>query len=210
MKTRLAEAATVALGLGLAVFSAFSLAPRSAEATMYTIPVTITEAAALSTCNPNPPPANGGGSATVMYDDVTNMLSWNITFSNLSGAPLAAHFHGPASPSADAGIQVTIADLTSPSVGSMAISEPQEAQLLDGNWYINYHTGMCGGGEIRGQVSGGGVGGVTELTSPEVAPLAETSQSNNNGMFAGIATAFAIAGVAIAGSVLFVGRRLTK
>lgn len=210
MRIRLAALAAVAVGIGVAVVSAFSLAPRQAEATMYTIPVTLTEAAALSTCNPNPPPANGGGSATVMYDDVSNMLSWNVTFSNLSGGAIAAHFHGPASPSADAGIVVTIADLTSPSVGSMAISEAQEAQLLSGDWYINYHTGMCGGGEIRGQVSGGGVGGVTELTNPEAAPLAEPSESSDSNTFAIVAAAFAAAGIAIAGGVLFVGRRLTR
>jgi hypothetical protein len=152
----------------------------------------------------------GGGTATVTYDDVTNMLTWNVTFSNLSGPVVAAHFHGPAVPASDAGIQVTISDLTSPSVGSMAITEGQEADLLGGLWYLNYHTSACGGGEIRGQVSGGGVGGVTELTNPEAAPLSAESQSRDGAMFAGIAAAFVAAAILIGGGMLFVGRKLTR
>src|SRR3990170_2424874 len=54
------------------------------------------------------------GAATVTLDDVTGVLSWNITFGNNAplynngtldfGAELASHFHGPASPGMTAGI----------------------------------------------------------------------------------------------------------
>lgn len=36
--------------------------------------------------------------------------------------------------------------------GSATISDTQEADLLAGLWYINIHTSMFPGGEIRGQV----------------------------------------------------------
>lgn len=209
---RLAAAMSIILGIGLAAFSAVSLWPGAAHATMYSANVTMNEAQALSTCNPNPPPAGGGGSAAVMYDDSTNMLSWNITFSNLSGAASLAHFHGPASPGMDAGVQVTISDLASPSVGSFMISEAQESQLLSGQWYINYHTTMCPGGEIRGQVvPAAAVGGVTELTNPVIAPVTATPDSNSNdGIATGLAAAIAGLAFVSAGGALLVGRRLRR
>ncbi len=210
MKVRLGATLSLILGVGLAAFSAVSLWPGSAEATTYTVNVTLNEAQAISTCNPNPPPAGGGGSATVIYDDSTDMLSWNISFQNLSGPALAAHFHGPASPGTDAGIQVTIGDLTSPSVGSAMLTPTQETQFLRGQWYINYHTAMCGGGEIRGQVTGGGVGGVTELTDPARAPLNASGGSDHNGLIAGLAAAVAALSLAGAGGALLAARRLRR
>jgi hypothetical protein len=146
------------------------------------------------------------------YDDATNTLTWSITFQNLSSAPIAAHFHGPASPSEDAGVEVGIGDLTSPSVGNAVLSAAQEEDLLQGLWYINYHTTACGGGEIRGQVSGSGVGGVTELSGTEGGtPLNLTKDDGGNtGMLAGIAAAVAAMSLAGAGGAILVGRRLIK
>jgi hypothetical protein len=211
MKVRLAAFISFVAGIGLAVFSGVSLWPGQAEATMYTFPVTMTEAAALSTCNPNPPPAGGGGGGTVTYDDVTNDLNWNLTFSNLSGPVLAAHFHGPASPSADAGVQVTIADMTSPSVGNATLTEAQEDQLLGGDWYANYHTSMCGGGEIRGQVVGGGVGGVTELSDPQSSVALTPEKSDDSGLSTGMLAGIAAAAmVVVAGGAMLVARRLLQ
>ena len=66
-------------------------------------------------------PKDAVGTATVTYDDVTNELSWNITFSGLSGDATAAHFHGPAAPGATASPIVNIGDISgldSPSIGS--------------------------------------------------------------------------------------------
>jgi hypothetical protein len=203
---------STALGIGLAVISAVSFWPGSAHATMYSVSVTLNEAQAISTCDPNPAPAGGGGTGVINYDDSTNMLSWNISFSNLSGAAIAAHFHGPAGVTETAGVQVPIGDLSSPSVGSFVITESQEAQLLSGLWYVNYHTAACGGGEIRGQVAGNGVGGVTELSDPAIAPLTTTPKSDSsNGMIIGLAAA-AIAAVTLvgAGGALLAGRRLIK
>src|SRR5438874_13780184 len=36
------------------------------------------------------------GSADITYDPATRVVSWVITYSGLSGAATAAHFHGPA------------------------------------------------------------------------------------------------------------------
>lgn len=97
----------------------------------------------------------GTGTATITFDDVSNLLDWNISFSGLTGAATGAHFHGPAASGVNAGVQVnigTISGLTSPIIGSTTITGTQAADLLAGLWYINIHTTLFSGGEIRGQV----------------------------------------------------------
>ncbi len=97
----------------------------------------------------------GSGMATVTYDTVTNQLDWDISWSGLTGAVTVMHFHGAAAPGINAGVQVDIGGIsgtTSPSIGMTTISELQEADLLAGLWYVNIHTAMHPGGEIRGQV----------------------------------------------------------
>lgn len=97
----------------------------------------------------------GTGMATVSYDDSTNLLGWDISWGGLLGTETVMHFHGPASPEENAGVEVnfgTISGTSSPSVGSTTISTSQAASLLDDLWYINIHTDRNPGGEIRGQV----------------------------------------------------------
>ncbi|MBI5463282.1 MAG: CHRD domain-containing protein [Gammaproteobacteria bacterium] len=97
----------------------------------------------------------GTGTATVTFDDVSNLLGWNISFSGLTGAATGAHFHGPAAVGVNAGVQVNIgaiSGLTSPMIGSTTITGSQATDLLAGLWYINIHTATFPGGEIRGQV----------------------------------------------------------
>ncbi len=95
-------------------------------------------------------PATGNGTATLNTD--TNLFSWNITFSGLKGNQIAAHFHGAAPICVEAGIQIGL-PLGSPIVGQAIITAPQEADLLAGLWYVNVHTNLHPGGEIRGQVA---------------------------------------------------------
>ena len=95
------------------------------------------------------------GSASMTYDDVTSDFSWNISWSGLSGPVTVAHFHGAALPNANAGVQVNFAAIsgsTSPSIGNTTITALQATDLLAGLWYINIHTQVHPGGEIRGQV----------------------------------------------------------
>lgn len=98
----------------------------------------------------------GHGAATMTYDDVTNVLSWQIYYEQLTGTTTDAHFHGPALPGVSAGVQVPIPHtngLTSDTlIGSAILTATQETQLLSGLWYINIHSTFRPGGEIRGQV----------------------------------------------------------
>ena len=93
----------------------------------------------------------GTGTATITLDTATNLLSWNVSWSGLSGADFLAHFHGPALPSQNAGVQVGIG-IPSPQIGNAIIGAGQAADLLAGLWYVNIHSTTFNGGEIRGQV----------------------------------------------------------
>lgn len=206
--------ALVVVAVAAALVTVLSMSPTTTFATSYTGGATINEMQALSTCNPNPAPAGGGGTAGVTYDSVTNLLTLDITFSNLSGPATAAHFHGPASPGMNAGIQVTITDLTSPSQGMATITDAQEADLLAGMYYINYHTSACPGGEIRGQVSlapAGSVGGIVEQPEAANHAAAQPAESSSHlGLIAGLsALGAAVAVVAIGGAAWYARSRRT-
>ena len=98
----------------------------------------------------------GTGFATMNLDDATNLFSWDISWSGLTGNETVMHFHGSALPNQNAGVQVNfgaISGTSSPSIGSTTISGAQETDLLAGLWYINIHTDAFPGGEIRGQVN---------------------------------------------------------
>jgi len=67
-----------------------------------------------------PSGSTGTGSGIASYDDVTNELSWAISWSGLTGSAVAMHFHGSALPGQNAGVQVDIGSLSglaSPSIG---------------------------------------------------------------------------------------------
>jgi hypothetical protein len=100
------------------------------------------------------------GFAFGWIDDVALTLTWDLTFSGLSGPAVVAFFHGPAPVGVNAGVQNPVpgplpgvAGLTAAHVtGSANLSAIQVAQLLQNLWYINIHTTLYPAGEIRGQV----------------------------------------------------------
>jgi len=100
-------------------------------------------------------PANttaGTGEVTATYDTDTKKLTWKGSYSGLTGAATAAHFHGPAGEGKNAGVLVPISPATSPLEGSATLSDAQAKALMDGDMYVNVHTAANKGGEIRGQL----------------------------------------------------------
>jgi hypothetical protein len=105
-------------------------------------------------------PANttgGTGSATVTLDSATNKITWNVTFSGLTGPGTAAHIHGPAPAGKNAGVMIWLSTkgqpATSPLSGSGQLTAAQAADLVNGQCYVNVHTAANPGGEIRGQLA---------------------------------------------------------
>jgi hypothetical protein len=106
------------------------------------------------------PPVNttGWGVATVTLDTVSGLLTWDVAYFDLLSPSTAAHFHGAALPGQNAGVQVDMGPgetfgVTSGTLnGSATINAAQIQDVLDGLWYINIHSQLHPGGEIRGQV----------------------------------------------------------
>src|ERR1700674_4692061 len=88
------------IGLALAALLGMG-SPALAETVAYKV--------ALKAADEVPPnDSKGTGTADVTYDTATKMLTWTVTFSGLTGAATAAHFHGPAEPGKNATVVVPI------------------------------------------------------------------------------------------------------
>lgn len=114
---------------------------------------TVRLTAQLAGANEVPAVASPGtGSAEAWLNKDTNLLTWKVSFSGLTGPATAAHFHGPAVAGSNAGVVVPFTGTTSPLEGQATLTPAQAADLLAGKWYANVHTAANKGGEIRGQM----------------------------------------------------------
>lgn len=146
------------LAAGLLILAVASVA-RAAE----------TFTASLDGANSVPPIAGDGtGSATVTISDDGQSVSWNVTWSGLTGPPSASHIHigaadatGPVmipfAPVSATGTSGTFnaADYTGGD-GLPADWAGVLAAIRSGNTYVNVHTAANPPGEIRGQLAGSG------------------------------------------------------
>ena len=97
----------------------------------------------------------GTGVGTATLDDVTGVMTINGTFTGLTGISSNAHVHGLAAPGVSAGILVPLT-FTAASSGTFSgmgtLTAPNIAGAIAGQTYINIHSTVAGGGEIRGQL----------------------------------------------------------
>ena len=136
-------------GTAVVALLAFSTTGAFAEVIRYKIE--------LNGKNEVPPTSSKGtGTGEASYDTATKTLSWDITYSGLTGPAKAAHFHGPAGPGVNAKPVVPLSgDLSSPIKGSVVFNAQQAKAISGGKWnewYFNIHTAKFPDGEIRGQV----------------------------------------------------------
>jgi hypothetical protein len=105
----------------------------------------------------NEVPANtstGTGTLEATLDTQSNLLTWTVTYTGLTGAAKAGHFHGPAAAGANAGVALGFTgSVESPIKGSATLTPTQAADVLAGKWYVNLHTAANPGGEVRGQMA---------------------------------------------------------
>ncbi len=117
---------------------------------------------------PVPPTVSPGTGFGCVALNPDGTVSFNITFSGLLAPEIAAHFHGPAPAGMNAGVQIGLPP-GSPKVGTtITLTGGQQADLIAGLWYINIHSSLFPGGEIRGQV-------LTSPTPCETVPVEETT-----------------------------------
>jgi len=100
-------------------------------------------------------PSTASGHAFVTYNSAAKTVSWNITHNVVNCTLL--HFHGPANYTTTAGVEITVAATSqacvSPVVGtSAALTGTVPSDLTSGLTYLNLHSQLYSGGEIRGQV----------------------------------------------------------
>jgi hypothetical protein len=114
---------------------------------------TITFHAKLDGATEVPPKTTAGtGEAMVTLDTAAKTVTYNVTYSGLSGPATMGHIHGPAAPGANAGVVVPFANAASPISGKATLTDAQIADLAAGKYYVNVHTAANPAGEIRGQL----------------------------------------------------------
>lgn len=131
-------AAATCLALGLGAGAA------RADLAIYTAALT-----GASEVPPNASPAVG--IATLTVDTETLVGTYSLSFSGLTSAQTAVHFH-----TAAAGANGPVAfglPLGSPVAGTWSLTAAQYASLVEGMIYINVHSTTFPGGEIRGQMT---------------------------------------------------------
>ncbi len=114
---------------------------------------TVNFATVLRGADEVPPNATTGkGAVGAVLDTQTKVFSYTVTYSDLTGPAVAAHFHGPAMAGMNAPPMVAMTSLASPITGTATLNDGQIADLIAGKWYFNVHTAAHPGGEIRGQL----------------------------------------------------------
>jgi hypothetical protein len=102
--------------------------------------------------------APGTGSASLTVDDVLMTLDLSLTFSGLTGPATAAHIHCCGAPGFTGPVVIPFAGFPAATSGSytlptFALTPALLADLASGLSYVNIHTSLNPGGEIRGQVA---------------------------------------------------------
>jgi hypothetical protein len=102
-----------------------------------------------------PPVVTPASGTAYMTLDGGGILHYTVTYVGLLGTRTAAHFHGPALPGTNAAVVLAIAGAGPTSdiiAGTWAIDATNLTRLNAGQLYLNIHSTVFAGGELRGQV----------------------------------------------------------
>jgi len=114
----------------------------------------------LNGANERPNPVtNSVGTGSATFALVGNQLTFNISYRNLSSNAFAAHIHGATNENGATGVMIDLGPYNGGAfgasgnmAGSVTLTPAQLAALVDGLTYVNIHTDLNQGGEIRGQI----------------------------------------------------------
>ena len=117
--------------------------------------------------------STGSGTFTATLDTVTNLFTWDLTFTGLTSPVNNGHIHGPAATTVSAGTTInfntapgatfgfglttgvghgTMTLTTATAVTATMSGDSLKKLLFAGLTYANIHTTSNPGGEIRGQI----------------------------------------------------------
>jgi hypothetical protein len=104
---------------------------------------------------PNASPASGFG--TVVLNLAQTQITVDESWSGLTAPATASHIHGPGGVGTNAPILFPFSGVPAATAGSIptqtfSITPTQVGYLFAGNLYMNVHTSVFPGGEIRGQL----------------------------------------------------------
>jgi len=139
----------------LTTLVAAGLALNSSHAATYDLSGSLDVSQAITNGGLGAGEGDGTGTITGNYDDVTNLLDYTVTWQDLIAPGEVTNMHFHVAPAGDpGGVDLAIPSpwISPLSQSGVVLDDGQETNLLDGNWYVNVHTGNFGGGEIRGQV----------------------------------------------------------
>lgn len=124
------------------------------------------------------------GDSTVTIADDESSVSWDVSYTGLTGDAAAGHIHFGASDAAGP-VMIPFATVSNTgSKGSFASGDyaggdglPADwagvlAAIRDGDAYVNIHTAANAAGEIRGQLAGSAAPPATDTVSESTSPLA--------------------------------------
>lgn len=124
------------------------------------------------------------GDATVTIADDESSVSWDVSYSGLTGDAAAGHIHFGAA-DATGPVMIPFATVSNTgSTGSFASGDYEGGDGLPADWagvlsairdgdaYVNIHTAANGSGEIRGQLAGSVAPPATDTVPATTSPLA--------------------------------------
>jgi hypothetical protein len=95
----------------------------------------------------------GTASLTATYSPSRRILTWHLSYRDLSSPITWAEFHGPDIEGADSAIvPINLQIEGNPHPGEATLTDQQAADLVAGRWYVMIKTAQHPEGEIRGPV----------------------------------------------------------
>jgi hypothetical protein len=125
---------------------------------------------------------SGTFAATVTKSDTGASVSWQLSFSGLTGNAIAAHIHTGATGSPGPVVLALCGPCTSPASGTGNLTDAALQAIEAGTAYVNVHTPTNPGGEIRGQLATT-AGVSTTLTSRQEVPKPKGNVKRATGSF---------------------------
>ena len=172
------------LAIALAVTAGAAARPEASSITLRTV---------LSAGQEVPAPtgdvsaARGSFTATVTRSDSGASITWELTFSGLTGNAGAAHIHQAATGTPGPVVLALCGPCQSGQTGTATLSDAALAAIESGNAYVNVHTPTNAPGEIRGQL-GITANSTTALSSRQERPKPKGNVKRASGTFVATVT----------------------